>query len=229
MRGRVDLGEGVLVERHILCLPGHGIWVADLVETGRPRGVRSYWQMPAAIGVKAASDRGDESSNGSSNGSGNEPSNRPRTLSTSNGVLQVWSGLEDLRLEVTTPVAEHPAAWEAPNYGARQPATRVCCSATAAKSGLTVSFFGATPLACCVQIGEYRLECCEPGFLELPSSVADISADVLWCVETPSGRLALAAGLNATPDSDNWDQIDGTGGWAAAKATKMATVSEFTE
>ncbi len=39
---------GVSHERQVCCLPGIGLWVADLIVTDRPRSVVWYWQLPAA-------------------------------------------------------------------------------------------------------------------------------------------------------------------------------------
>ena len=33
-------------ERHICCIPGQGIWVADLIESDRPRNATWFWQIP---------------------------------------------------------------------------------------------------------------------------------------------------------------------------------------
>lgn len=50
--GRAEWDDGaVKVERHVLVLPGLGLWTADLIETDRPRTVRWHWnsRQPFAI------------------------------------------------------------------------------------------------------------------------------------------------------------------------------------
>jgi len=39
---------GVAWQRSLLCLPGKGLWIADRIETDRPRLATWYWQLPAA-------------------------------------------------------------------------------------------------------------------------------------------------------------------------------------
>jgi len=55
-RGRAEWGPGVVVERNLLMLPSRGLWIADYIQTDRPRRVRWYWQLPEGMARRVEED-----------------------------------------------------------------------------------------------------------------------------------------------------------------------------
>lgn len=50
--GKATWSNGAVdIERHVLVLPGRGMWIADLIRTVRPRQVRWHWHSPKPLAV----------------------------------------------------------------------------------------------------------------------------------------------------------------------------------
>ncbi len=195
-RGRLHLPGRVRVERHILGLPGRGIWVADLVITDRPREVRWYWQL----------------ADGSCEVEVGGPSWSKVNLA--GRMLLTWTSGHDLMTDLDVSRDDGPVGWQAPEYGQLRPAARVANRARANGTLLTVSFFGVqTPPVRVVVQGGHRLDC--PLFAQRASSSVDpCAAEIEWRIGHEEDEEVFVAGPADSP-SGEWTHLGGVGGWPA--------------
>ena len=114
---------GVTHERHALCLPGQGLWVADLITSDRPRQAVWYWQLPEG------------------------------KIALPEPMLAAWdsmslscavSGAITSKLECSTATGTQPAGWRCLGYGEKQPGNRLSLSLQLEQSVLVLTSIGAS-------------------------------------------------------------------------------------
>ena len=177
-RARAEWAPGVVVERHLLGLPGKGLWIADWIETDRPRRVRWYWQVPSG-----AFDRVDELGG---------------TLRVFGGdgiFLAAWSTSGPIRARIEAPQADAPAAWHAPGYGLCREGQRIVHEAETARELLVVTYLGGSPMPVEVAVGAGRLVCVHDDRDALPDlepiAVEAQHAGLVWRVPADCGLPTL--------------------------------------
>ncbi len=168
------LFRAAVVERNVLAVPGRGVWIADLVETDRPRRVRWFWQLPADT-LRAA-----------------EPTGTAQSVLRGDGVvLAVWSGSESVPVDARVESAGEasPVAWHAFGYGLRSPGQRVCHEAAAATRLLVVTYVGRSPAPIVLSVRGQRIVCAtetDERHLAAAASQQECDGDVVWSVWTES-------------------------------------------
>ena len=157
-RGSVRWSPGVYIERNLLGLPGHGLWIADWIETDRPRRVRWFWQMPAE------SIRDTDSSNGTSCFLHGDELN-----------LAAWTDSTPIRLQVENLTPESPVGVIAPDYGSWFDGQRICQEAEVSGQSLVVTYIGSAPVSMEVTTHGLRVACPAPG-----AAVNSNNGSVTW-------------------------------------------------
>ena len=125
-RGCAEWKPGVVVERHLLCLPGEGLWIADWIQLDRPREIRWYWQLPVGTVQHDCV----------------EPGASHFAFSGSRNRLAMWSDTPFAQVGLDLPHDDSPVAWRAEDYGVWSAAQRVRVSAEPTQSLLAVARIG---------------------------------------------------------------------------------------
>lgn len=140
--GRVELDAGNAVTRSIHLVPGEGAWIADVVETDRPRSVRWTWQLGEGL-LRPA------------------PVGQDRAMHRENLRLLQWNDRGLIALTAQLADSCGPLAWQSPGYGRRSPGTRLVSQETVDGSALIVTFIGFAPPASRIRVGQSELCCSE--------------------------------------------------------------------
>ncbi len=123
--GRACWGNCVTVERHLLAIPGRGLWIADWIESDRPRRVRWYWQLPG----------------GMLDGLSQDESGAWIAKGQSTTVV-VATNESQLQAHLDEPAESSPIAWQAVEYGITRHARRLCFESSPIRRLLAVTFVG---------------------------------------------------------------------------------------
>jgi len=194
----------VYVERHLLGLPARGLWIADWIETDRPRRVRWFWQMPAGT-VGRVSNSG------------------PLVCHTEGEELKLtlWSYSVPIRGQLETPTEDRPAGWNATGYGVYREGQRLCHEADAATRLLVVAYVGLSPAPVDVVMRGQRIVCAMASFDEqlvrrdaFPAQNLGVG-EIAWRVWTEQGPLVYVAGKAAIHGDCGQTPLQGVGGWPA--------------
>jgi hypothetical protein len=206
-RERNNSTDIVVLERFVLCLPEVGLWIADWVESDRPRSATWYWQLPddkvqcieQSLPIRFEFGGGDLG-------------------------MHVWSSKTDLIARVESSDEDSPIGWSAPGYGCRRKGQRLCLQTTVTDSHLLVTFVGNAPRAAEVTV-RGQILCCRPwesdGSRISPAGTAfetvknDHRADIVWHVETDDGYLEIAAGSSLPSNETGEESLIGAGNWPA--------------
>lgn len=118
----------VYVERHLLWIPGQGLWVADFIETGEPRTVSWHWQLGDVLET-----------------AGDGPVSEPDTRDSEHFVLAGWTPEHEVAFRVKCVAAAAPVAWRAPGYGRKVPGRTACYTTQVTGCTLVVTHIGTCP------------------------------------------------------------------------------------
>jgi Heparinase II/III-like protein/Heparinase II/III N-terminus len=116
---------GVTVERHVLGLPGAGLWIADWIKTDRPRNVTWYWQLPLQAG--------------------NQELNRDQgSLTIKRSTFQLLRVCSDPMFEAHLQIAQEgrPEAWRYHAYRQRLAGSRLKCRQLVQDTALVLTAVG---------------------------------------------------------------------------------------
>lgn len=197
-RGTMSPAAGVSVVRHLLGLPGKGVWIADFIVTNRPRYVRWYWQMPRDRSPAIQEQDTDSC-----------------VVSYSGGSMMAWADNAELAVRLDAADEDSAVAWQAPGYGLLSEGVRVSLSAQVLDDLLVVSYFGPKAVSANVAVGGRRFVCLVE-HSPLPRDPAfPAGADVAWSLAMPEGALAFAAGVPVESAGDGWSELSGEGAWPA--------------
>jgi len=192
-----------VVERNLLAIPGRGLWIADLVETDRPRCVRWFWQLPAGTvrrvpcdGTAASIFEGDDV------------------------VLAIWSDSVPVEARVESPNETAPTGWHAFGYGTLRQGQRVCHEAEAATRLLLVTYVGRSPVPVEVSVKGRRAICTLRAGAESPTGEIDggteteWAADVVWRVFPEQEDVTYVAGSDPVAAEMGRHFLKGAGDWS---------------
>lgn len=209
VRGELALPGGTSVVRHVLGLPGRGVWVADLVRSPMPRALSWYWQLPAE--AAATLEHRDASHS---------------EVHCAWGVLATASRPGGVRVELVAAEPHSPAAWQAPTYGSAREAFRLAHCADAQTERLVLTYIGPHVLPASVEVGGRTLSLGADGEPRNAAVGVEIPrADVVWSVELDDGLLVVAGGIGAPVGDGRWTELAGAGGWPAARTVMEAVNS----
>ncbi|MFH1922687.1 MAG: alginate lyase family protein [Planctomycetota bacterium] len=202
-RARAEWAPGVVVERHLLALPGRGLWIADWIETDKPRRIRWTWQLPTGTlhHLRAESST--------------------QCLVEGDGlVLATWSDSTPVQARIETANHKSPIAWNAPGYGDLSIGQRVCHEAQAENRLLVATYIGPSPIPVEMTVRGNRLVCAVgDAFGSLGHDMSHngkiVVADIIWRVWTEDGLSTYAGGLPTRSTDPGRDCLRGTGGWPA--------------
>ncbi|NQU20254.1 MAG: alginate lyase family protein [Candidatus Nealsonbacteria bacterium] len=207
-RGRAEWAPGVVVERNLLGLPGRGLWIADWIETDRPRHVRWFWQMPAGT-LRDGSDATDTSC----------------LLRGDDIVLATWADSLRIRLQVESPTKDSPIGLSALHYGSWSAGQRVCHEVDVANRALVVTYVGASPVPVEVTTRGHRVVCHVAqagdggsiGRVNWDGADEQCDADerITWRVSTGETQLVYVGGATAAPSDPDQTALTGAGDWPA--------------
>jgi len=133
--GRMEW-KGVVLHRHVLCLPGEGLWIADYIETDKPREVTWYWQLPAADSQTAGSDSADSC-----------------LFEIGESRFSVRSSAAQLQTEFRSPNSSDPKAWRCQDYGVKEVSQQLTARQQVRNRSLVLSSFGRTAFTVRVETG----------------------------------------------------------------------------
>ena len=145
---KASWGRGIQVERHLLCFPGKGLWIADWVALDRPRKVTWNWNLPQTpeviwertAGGNIALLSGDE---------------RLLIASTSYGALE---------LTTQSPRDDSPRGWQYEEYGVRRPMLPVTITSWIDRPVVVLTSVQPGRLGVCCQLHGLRVcQDCETG------------------------------------------------------------------
>jgi len=211
VRGELALPGGTTVVRHVLGLPGRGVWVADLVRSPTPRAFSWYWQLPAGAAVTLE-----------------HRNNRHSEVACPWGVLATASDPGGVRVELVAADPNSPAAWQAPTYGSAREALRLAHRADAQTERLVLTCIGPRVLPASVEVGGRTLSLSadqeDPRFAAAEQETPP--ADVLWSVRLGDELLLVAGGLDEPIGDSRWTELAGTGGWLAARTVVEAPIAD---
>jgi hypothetical protein len=200
-RGRAVWGQGVLAERNILALPGRGLWIADWIETDRPRRVTWNWQLPAGA-VERLVRRGPTA----------------YVVRGKDLVLAGWSDSAPVQIQMSSPNEQSPAGWIAPGYGLLRAGQRLSAQSEPADRVLVATYVGHRLIPAELTMRGRRLVCTtaengKPTAWDHDGCACD--AEVAWRVCTERGVVTISAGVAAVPAGPEWIPLHGTGNWTA--------------
>lgn len=114
-RARLFLDRGASIERHVFCLPGAGLWIADWIELDRERQISWYWNLAPQAEL--------------------EEDDEGFVIATASGRnLFSIHATSEIRQRVIAPSTASPEAWNAPGYGIIEPAKALRANATATEA-----------------------------------------------------------------------------------------------
>jgi hypothetical protein len=100
-----------VIERHVLCLPGKGLWIADWIELDRERTVRWHWQLAPWTEIEAGPTSLDIGASG----------RRLRLKAT---------GTQPVIQQIVDASPGRPQSWIAPGYGSIEPSQSLVIEAS---------------------------------------------------------------------------------------------------
>ncbi|MEW4527088.1 alginate lyase family protein [Maioricimonas sp. JC845] len=124
-RGEVTWSEGVQWQRHVLALPGKGLWIADRVRSETPRRLQWNWQVPAGL-VEAATTAADEI-----------------PLGETGLALQMVNESGQVPCTIHAARDDSPVGWRAPGYGERHQAATLVTELPGAEDALVLTAIAA--------------------------------------------------------------------------------------
>ena len=113
---------GVTHERSVCCLPGQGIWIADWIESDRPRTADWFWQLPVHCEIEH---------------------DKVRMFDGQYSLNRRSSNIEST-MDLSSATAGNPAGWRCHAYGDSLEATRLRVSETVNGKLLVLTSLGST-------------------------------------------------------------------------------------
>ena len=154
--------SGVSHERHVCCLPGQGLWIADMIEVDRPRSATWFWQLP------------------------NDQVKASGTTSAIWGSMSLTSttSLEAEQWKLAPAINGQPEGWRCLGYGEKVPGTRLAITYRLNQKILVLTSVGTKIRPRLgVQIGEDRLN----ESMMSSDSTAISFANCRWLIPAESG------------------------------------------
>ena len=217
-RGSAQWAPGVRVERNLLGLPGRGLWIADWIETDRPRHVRWYWQMPPET-VRDTRDSDDTSC----------------FIRGDQVVLAAWTNSTRIRLQVEDSAKDSPVGHIALHYGSWSAGQRVCQEADVAGRALVVTYIGPSPVPVEVTTRGRRVVCdvteaADDGDNEWVSKACteeEYGSDekIRWCIRTGEAQIIYVGGAATDPSDPDQMAMTGAGDWPVVAKGHSANVA----
>ena len=170
----------VNIERHILGIPGIGLWIADHVKTSKPRKIRWHWHLGEDAELRQVD-----------SGSYLEISNENEIC------LAAWSESGMMAPKINTSKKGSPMGLRATSYGKQSKGMTIQFESHASGDAVCVMFVGASRASAMVDIGGYRVCCCHPKLhqqeaLDLNHEVQEKnSGSVTWRVNTPFENMVI--------------------------------------
>ncbi len=198
-RGRLNVSDNARIARYVLGLPGHGVWIADLVTTDRDRTVSWNWQLGA--------ERYDFS----------EQSGVREWASSNGSAIRTYGFQSGHQGDLAIADANSEVGWKALNYGERSPGSRLTLREQVNGTKLFVTFVGK---ACSSwqfqQAKSADGSRCEPEGV-LQSDTHQIAAEFTWSIRSDESRKNVFAGLSSDANvSPELTEINGVGSWRCA-------------
>jgi hypothetical protein len=222
-RAQMWPSQGVRVARHVLGLPGLGIWVADWIQTDVPRMVNWYWHVPRQRGVRMVYSPAESSPVKNS-------AVEASTVQLDDGVITAWHADGPLQARLDVATEGDPTGWLAEGYGLLSPGIRVSYASHVAQEQLVVTYLGPAPLKMRVEVGQCAASwngSNSPQGAHLPEHPCRGKADIKWLVATPDGTRAWAAGMDRSVSQPSVHRLlEGSGQWASAAWTIDDTPEE---
>ncbi len=206
-RGKLQLDKNSCVTRWILGLPGHGLWIADLVELDRPRQIHWYWHT-ADEPLPFREELGDTC----------------YSWSVGKTVLGVDADGTTLETVVEASSDESPIAWRSQGYGERTPGHRIKLSTKSVDRVFAVTFLGTKTLPHAVRSGSDQVV----SHLRIPERPIP-PADIVWHVEIDGQVETIVAGVDCTQAPNDWRTLTGVGNWTAATTLGATSVTNANE
>lgn len=209
--GKTHWGTGTTIERHLMAIPGKGLWIADHITSDQPRVVSWNWQLPQdSLRNDVRSDEGHTIVEGE------------------NLRLETWSDDVSITSVVESAERSSPVAWQAPGYGDHRPAQRLHCKAGAASQILAITFIGSEPLPLEVFIGGKQLSCNPNGQSDrsmMPSGEReDNDADIVWQVEIDGPEVTYCVGGHLQQDKGQSRLLEGVGNLPVVRCSIEASL-----
>ena len=132
-------GSGTSITRSARLVAGAGLWIADLIDTDRPREVRWAWQLPSR---SAAASGGLESG-----------------IRRGAATLIQWCNSGALPMREQAGAQTDPQGWHAPGYGRLVPGTKLESRATITQPALFVTYIGLGMPGAHIRCGEHEVLC----------------------------------------------------------------------
>ena len=210
-RGRAEWSPDVVVERHLLALPGRGIWIADWIQTDRPRTVRWYWHLAAE--AMCPEGNGHQQNNGHGN--------RIQLLT--------WNETESLKTNIDTAAKDSPVGWESTGFGRLRAGQRLRNEAVVSGSAVFVTFVGTKPICTRIALKGHQVACaCPEAQRQSKSQVPAASfadpgdSGVVWQIMNDQTQTTYCAGDTAQDITSGWNPLTGAGNWPAAYSTQTS-------
>ncbi len=192
--GRAQWPGGVHVERHILWIPDHGLWIADWIALRKPRTITWHWQLTDDIVVASRRDDAADIDIGD-----------PHPF-----VLAGWSPGGEIVFRLVSADKDDPAGWRAPGYGTRLPGRRASYQTQVPESTLVVTHIGLC-LDAIVQYRGFNVGCRHGSAISDDHSFEDApqSGEMKWTIgrgdQAQTIRVAFGdhKSLNFTADANS--------------------------
>jgi len=164
-RGRVEW-PGVILERHLLCVPGTGLWIADWIQSDRERECRWFWQVPRCENTELeASDAGRASA------------------AFDEFSIDMTTTARRLDASLQNAGGSRPEGWRCPGYGVREAATRMVVKQVVAGEVLVLTSVGDSCRNVDVTVEASELRVGRRGNGN-PRTVSYSSGSIRWSVQT---------------------------------------------
>lgn len=194
-RVRAQWDQEVSVVRHVLAIPGRGLWILDSIASPTARRVEWYWQVGA--------DCHDVS----------EPAALYRRCFTGEcGNLHVHSAGSPIHATVDTPNQVSPVGWHAPAYGQLCPARRVRIETVVDGELLVATALPDQPSQFCARVHDHTVGSPDLDDHEWSSHEGE---NLVWRGTFCSDVITVVAGPAARQKSREWALMESRD-WPAA-------------
>lgn len=203
-QGALQLTSDVAVERNVFASPGNGLWIADVVKTGRPRRVEWVWNLMPQVEISSLC----------------VDENRA-SLSYAGGAWEACATSDCITVRLDQPSDAGPAGWVCPEYGAKAPACRVVVSAVAD---------GELVVLTSLRYGRSSVVFQRQGILltdaeySCQHAATECNGTMAWQCETPVGSEIYL--VQDDSPGDGWSRLNGAGDWSVWRMAVAANAAD---